>query len=71
MTEDTRREIVERTDELAKLARDIERAGRLAPRHRLDATVRATVLYHEALARFRFFLVQRTNVALLVPDFSS
>lgn len=71
MDNETRAEVLERTTELARLARNIERAGRLAPRHRLDATVAATVAYHDALGRFRLFLSQRTNFALSTPDFSS
>jgi len=67
MNNDTRGEIVTRTTEIARLAREIERAGKLAPRHRLDATVSATIAYNDALDRMRYFLFQRTNFALSEP----
>lgn len=71
MNNDTRTEIEKQAAELARLARLIETAGRLAPRHRLDATVSATVNYNAALDRLRFFLYQRTNVALSESDLAS
>lgn len=64
MTETTRREIVRMTLELAQLSRDIERAGKVAPRYRLDSTLDAVKRYENALVMFRLYVHQRTNFAL-------